>query len=534
MSGRRATTDIRPGDLALSVGHPGTPCPPRWSWAKLSEVAEMATGHTPSRQHPEYWGGEIPWVSVRDARPANGQVITKAAETTNSLGIEKSAAVVLPAGTVCLSRTGSIGYSVILGHEMATSQGFVNWICGSAVVPRFLQLLFLAENPFLHRISEGVAHTTIYFPEAKAFYVCLPPVAEQHRIVEALDSYLSRLDAAQAALERVQTNLERYRASVLQAAVEGRLVPTEAELAKQDGRDYEPASALLERILIERRQKWEEAELAKLRAKGKEPKKDKWKAKYKEPVAPDASELPDLPEGWCWAAVDALASAIQYGTSAKTSAATSGGVPVLRMGNLVKGQIHAAELKYLPHDHAEFPALLLQQGDLLFNRTNSAELVGKSAVYCGAPAPCSFASYLIRVQFLNGVLPEFVAVEINSLQGRRWIAAVRNQQVGQANVNGTKLRQHVVPLPPATEQSRIITETDRLLSNAGATLGAAEAIVDKVRSLQQAILKWAFEGKLVDQDPNDEPASVLLERIRAERDTAAPKKGTRSRKKATA
>ena len=118
----------------------------------------------------------------------------------------------------------------------------------------------------------------------------MPPLPEQHRIVAAIESYFTRLDDAVATLERVQRNLKRYRASVLKAAVEGRLVPTEAELARAEGRDYEPASVLLERILAERRRRWEEAELAKLKAKGKTPKDDKWKAKYTEPVAPDTSD----------------------------------------------------------------------------------------------------------------------------------------------------------------------------------------------------------------------------------------------------
>ena len=112
---------------------------------------------------------------------------------------------------------------------------------------------------------------------------------EQRRIVEAIESYFTRLDDAVATLERVQRNLKRYRASVLKAAVEGRLVPTEAELARAEGRDYEPASALLERILAERRRRWHEAG---------------GRGKYQEPVAPDTTDLPELPEGWCWASVD--------------------------------------------------------------------------------------------------------------------------------------------------------------------------------------------------------------------------------------
>ena len=126
----------------------------------------------------------------------------------------------------------------------------------------------------------------------------LPPLPEQHRIVEAIETHFTRLDAAVAALKRVKANLKRYRASVLKAACEGRLVPTEAELARAEGRDYEPADVLLKRILAERRAKWEADELAKMTAKGNPPKDDRWKAKYKEPQPPDTSDLPELPEGW--------------------------------------------------------------------------------------------------------------------------------------------------------------------------------------------------------------------------------------------
>ena len=133
------------------------------------------------------------------------------------------------------------------------------------------------------------------------YEIPVPPLPEQHRIVAAIETQFTRLDAAVAALQRVQANLKRYRASVLQAACEGRLVPTEAELARAEGRSYEPADQLLQRILQERRAKWEAEQLADMKAKGKVPKDDRWKSKYREPVKPDTSELPELPEGWVWA-----------------------------------------------------------------------------------------------------------------------------------------------------------------------------------------------------------------------------------------
>ena len=330
----------------------------------------------------------------------------------------------------------------------------------------------------------------------------IAPLPEQHRIVEAIESYLSRLDDAVANLERVQRNLKRYRASVLKAAVEGRLVPTEAILARQEGRSYEPASVLLERILEERRSRWKESG---------------GRGKYKEPAAPDTSDLPELPEGWCWATVDQLAYKVSYGSSAKCETELDDGVPVLRMGNIIDGKLVFDSLKYLPPGHPELPDLLLQEGDLLFNRTNSPELVGKSAVYTLSAVSYSFASYLIRVRLCKGASPHFIVSFINSLAGRRWIASVVSQQVGQANVNGTKLKNCVVPLPPIEEQTRIVIELERLGSVMEASTQSVARDLGLCTRLRQAILKWAFEGKLVDQDPTDEPAAILLERIKAER-----------------
>jgi type I restriction enzyme S subunit len=366
------------------------------------------------------------------------------------------------------------------------------------------------------RNQYGATKPGLSLIQVRSFQVGVPPLPEQHRIVEAIESYFTRLDDAVATLERVQRNLKRYRASVLKAAVEGRLVPTEAELARAEGRDYEPASVLLERILAERRRRWHEAG---------------GRGEYEEPVAPDTSDLPGLPEGWCWATVDRLSHEVRYGSSAKANEEQEGGVPVVRMGNIVDGSLDLTDLKYLPASHDEFPALLLQPGDLLFNRTNSAELVGKTAVFRRHGKPCSFASYLIRVRMLPGAHPDFVSHYINSLAGRAWIASVVSQQVGQANVNGTKLRACAVPLPPNNEQRRIVGEVDRLLSVAFAAAEAAAVDRQRCQRLRQSILKWAFEGRLADQDPNDEPASALLERIRSQTFASRPSAGDTGNKR---
>lgn len=204
--GRDATVRAIPGHLALSVTRTNMPTPNGWRWVKLSDVARMESGHTPSRKHPEYWTGNIPWMSVGDARRCHGGVINDTEEHTNELGIANSSARLLPTGTVCLSRGGSVGYVVITGRPMATSQGFVNWICSKELNPKFLQYLFLAEQDSLDRFAIGATLKTIYYPEVKAFHVCIPPLEEQRRIVAALDEAFAAIATATANAEKSLAN----------------------------------------------------------------------------------------------------------------------------------------------------------------------------------------------------------------------------------------------------------------------------------------------------------------------------------------
>jgi type I restriction enzyme S subunit len=153
---------------------------------------------------------------------------------------------------------------------------------------------------------QGVVYPAIRPDDVRRHMLPIAPFDEQRRIVDAVESYLSRLDAGFASVGRAQAKLKSYRASVLKAAVEGRLVPTEGELARGEKREYEPADVLLKRILDERRRQWEETQLAKLKGRGKWPADASWKVKYREPMAPNTSHLPELPNGWCWATADQL------------------------------------------------------------------------------------------------------------------------------------------------------------------------------------------------------------------------------------
>lgn len=232
--------DVIIGHSCLAVGNPETPLPSGWKWVQLADVARMESGHTPSRRHPEWWDGDIPWIGIADAKDNNGRVISETKQHTNNDGLENSAARLLPKGTVCVSRTASVGYVVEMGTEMATSQDFVNWVPSTAVTGAWLRLIFGAHREYLLRFGKGTTHKTIYFPEWLSVHIGLPPIEEQRQITDDVESKLSELDAMDASVYYAVIKTETIRQSILKHAFEGGLVPQDP--------DDEPASELLARI----------------------------------------------------------------------------------------------------------------------------------------------------------------------------------------------------------------------------------------------------------------------------------------------
>jgi type I restriction enzyme S subunit len=217
--------------------------------------------------------------------------------------------------------------------------------------------------------------------------------------------------------------------------------------------------------------------------------------KYEEPEAVDAEKegLPAIPEGWEWVMVDALAPTVEYGISQAMNK-EGPGVPILRMPNIDPGQLTFDDLKYLAHEYKGFPDMYLKPGDVLFNRTNSAKLVGKTAVYHGGdPSPCTFASYLIRIQPIC-FEPDLLAHFINSPFGDVWLSDARSQQVGQANVSGSKLKELRIPLIPETEQreiKRAVEDELTLLRSMAARVSSAEMSLERLSS---SMLSSALSG----------------------------------------
>lgn len=344
----------------------------------------------------------------------------------------------------------------------------------------------------------------------------LPPLPEQERIAGELDDYVSRLDAAQAALHRVQRNLVRYRASVLHAAVTGRLVPTEAELARAEGREYEPASALLARILGERRRRWEEAELAKMTAAGKAPKDGRWKGRYVEPVGVDAEGLGELPEGWCTVRLNAVAD-VQLGQQRHPSHTSAEVVyPYVRAANITWSGLQLSDIKSMGFPNPD--RYRLDFGDVLLSEASGSPMeAGKPAIWRDEIPGACFQKTVLRVRAYDKqlLLPEYLRHRfLHECWSGRFAALAPG--VGIVHLTAERMLAWPLPLPPLAEQHRIVTEVDRCMSVLDAVAALVAASSARLTRLRQSILRLAFEGRLVDQDPNDEPAAVLLERIRAE------------------
>ena len=339
--------------------------------------------------------------------------------------------------------------------------------------------------------------------------IVVAPVREQHRIVAGIEVLFAKLDEAIAALRRTQANLGRYRASVLKAAVEGRLTAR----WRSENPPEESGEQLLERILAERRKRWEEDRLAEFAAKGRKPPKD-WKSKYKEPVAPDASGLPELPEGWCWATVDQVAriASGQTPKGAAKLAKPSGPIPWYRVGDMTlpgNGRRLRRSRTYFFHDQVgRLGFKVLPPGSLVFPKRGGAIATNKKRELTSS----SCVDLNIMALIPPAVLRSWIWL---------WFQTVNLASIGDGSnvpqINNHDILPLALPLPPVAEQKTIGDRLKVYMDTSDESLDQVTKIRERSASLRQSILKRAFEGRLVPQDPDDEPAAVLLGRIRAKR-----------------
>ena len=353
------------------------------------------------------------------------------------------------------------------------------------------------------------------FGQLQSFALALPPRDEQTRIANLLDELLDDLATGVAALERCREKLHLYRASVLKAAVEGDLT---ADWRSALGASRcEPASTLLQRILAERREHWEQEQLRTYAEKGKTPPKN-WKVKYKEPIAPDLADLPSLPAGWEWVGFDQIGT-IQGGLQKSPARAPKRNhFPYLRVANVRRGRLQLDELHRFELTPQELRKLRLETGDVLLVEGNGSRTeIGRCALWNGEVEDCVHQNHIIRVRLATGVLPQYVDVFLNSPIGQFAIQQAASSTSGLYTLSVNKVKRLSLPLPPTAEQQAI---ADCVEGHAAGIEQIDTTLTDKLSSatrLRQSILHQAFTGNLLPQDPNDEPASDLIGRIAAAR-----------------
>ncbi len=477
------------------------PIPAHWSWSKLGGIGDVHSGSTPSTKDDSNFGGKIPWLTPADLSDYHGKYVSKGSRNITEKGLSSCSARLLPEGSVLFSSRAPIGYTVIAKNLISTNQGFKNLIPGDRVTSEYVYHYLLASKSLAESYASGTTFKELSAARFKKIPIPVPPLPEQRQIVDKIEELFSNLDAGVASLKTARRQVDRYRQSVLQAAVEGRLTAD-----WRQSHAPEPAEELLERILEERRAQWEKDYRAKYEAKGKEPPSG-WKKRYKEPESPDTEDLSALPEGWIWTNTDSISTV--YGGVTKNS--RKGGdlvsMPYLRVANVYANELRLDEIKKIKVKRSRLQKYLLEKGDLLVVEGNgSKSQIGRVALWDGSLESCVHQNHLIKVRPGLVELGKYMLLWMLSINGRRFITRVASSTSGLYTLSLTKVKSIPVPLPSLAEQKQIVAEVERLLSVADDTAATIDRELQRAERLRQSILKQAFSGKLVTPDPDSAPA----------------------------
>lgn len=501
--------------------------PQGWAVARIGEICEASQyGFTAKAQS----SGDVHFLRTTDI--TSGDVDWATVPYCNIQKTDKEK-YLLKDGDVVISRAGSVGYSYLLRNPKPSV--FASYLI------RFRPLIsaeyfsyFLKTPAYWEAISEqslGIAVQNVNATKLAEIEIPIAPASEQARIVEKLEELLSDLDAGVAELKAAQRKLAQYRQSLLKAAVDGTLT---ADWRAAHGAPQETGAELLQRILTERRARWEQKQLAKYAEKGKAPPKG-WQAKYPEPVSPILTDLPPLPEGWTWASIEQVASEEEYalaigpfGSNLVVSDYRDEGVPLVFVRNIRARTYGGASTKFVSLEKADqLKAHHVSAGDVLV--TKMGEPPGDADVYPKGQPTAVITADCIKIRPQCGALnPHYLAAVINSPVGVQQIKPM-TKGVAQKKVSLGRFSSFAVPLPPVQEQDTLVALLEAAFSSAREKDDAIEHGLKLARAQRKNLLKAAFAGQLVPQDPNDEPVSELLARIRAAREQSpAPRNRRRT------
>ena len=401
----------------------------------------------------------------------------------------------LKKGDIVIARTGATTGKSFLLKDIPTTSVFASYLIRletcDIYLPEYIAMYMQSKSYWqqITFVSKGTAQPGANATILSKLKIPLPPLNEQKRIVTKIEALQTRSTAVKEKLEAIKPLLDQFRQSVLAAAFRGDLTKD----WREQNPDVEPASKLVK----------------------------------------SSSDLAssNLPIGWCQALVGDVVENLKYGTSKKCNSKIDG-IPVLRIPNITGGTIDHSDLKYAQLSDTELDKLRLIPGDILMIRSNgSVSLVGRTAIIEEAEKGFAYAGYLIRLRPNRSlVYPKYLNLWFSSFEIRLQIEIPLRSTSGVNNINSNETKKLRIPFTSIKEQKEIVRRIESLFKLADAIQNQQSKIRNQIETLNQSILAKAFRGELVPQDPNDEPASVLLARIKAEREKAQPKK-SRSKKK---
>lgn len=461
--------------------------PRSWNISKIGDFAHTTSGGTPKRSSPEYYDGDIPWVKSGDL---NDSALFGVDEHISDLGLKNSSAKLFKPETVLIALYGAtIGRLSILKTSAATNQAICGITLPEGMSNLYLFYYLLGTREKLISKGKGGAQPNISQAIIREIDVPLAPPEQQKLIVAKIEELFSHIDAGIAALNKSKQLLKQYRQSVLKAAVTGELTKQWREENKEK---LEPASELLERILIERREKWEAQQMAQFETKGKLPKNDKWKGKYKEPTSPSVDDLPKIPSTWQWVTLPQIGE-LNRGKSKhrpRNDPSLYGGkYPFVQTGDIraANGWLFTYEKTYSEVGLKQ--SRLWPKGTLCI--TIAANIADTSLLGVQACFPDSVVGFIPHDDSINAELIEFFIRTAKSNLEKYAPATA------QKNINLAILETVSIPLLPPLEQVEL-TET---VKNKLQIMQRLEMEIDKqlakAQKTKQSILAAAFSGKLI-------------------------------------
>lgn len=441
--------------------------PKNWDLVTLGDVGTIVSGGTPSTSVPEYWNGEINWITPADLSGYFNKYISRGAKSISEAGLKKSSAKLMPKGAVLFSSRAPVGYVVIANSELCTNQGFKSIIPNQTIFNVYLFYFLKSAKRKAEDAASGTTFKEISLANFSKLQIPLPPLPEQHRIVAKIEELFSSLDKGIESLKTVQQQLKVYRRAVLKWAFEGKLTNKNIK----EG---------------------------------------------------------ELPKGWKWVLITDLVEknknalkAGPFGSSLKKQFYVKRGYKIYGQEQVICGNPFYGDYYVNEDKYQELSSNKIRPFDILISLVGT---VGKVLILPENCVAGIINPRLIKVSLdTNVYLPKFFKFYFESSTVKSFYSS-KAQGTTMDVLNLSIIKRINFPLCPISEQHAIVAEIESRLSVCDKIEESIEQSLKQAESLRQSILKKAFAGKLVPQDPNDEPASKLLERIKMEKEKTVSKK----------